>query len=266
MSWLKRTLGCVMVAVCMVGVAGLSADPIARMSDKQVKELAKTLAKQEKAVEKALPSKFKNSVLRGPSGELMVKNYFSDLADAIDHLYERFTGQYSASAEATEVLTRSSVMHQYFLNNPDVKGVNEWDVYAGSLQLLASAYGEEFPLGDNPAVRRIGDKELADAANDAADFAKKFDSVLSKGTKKVSELKGDVKDAREELKGLSAASKSLASNIKKGRPATAEAKQVMLAVEAIEDVLDNEAMPEDVVAAWDAGQTPINKIEQAFAL
>ena len=28
--------------------------------------LAKTLAKQEKAVEKALPSKFKNSVLRGP--------------------------------------------------------------------------------------------------------------------------------------------------------------------------------------------------------
>lgn len=266
MSWLNRTLRYALVAICMLGLAGVSADPIARMTDKQVRELAKTLAKQEKAVEKALPSKFKNSVLRGPSGELMVKNYFSDLADAIDHLYERFTGEYSASAEATEVLTRSSVMHQYFLDNPDVKGVNEWDIYAGSLQQLASAYGEEFPLGDDPAVRRIGDRELADAASDAADFAKKFDSVLSKGTKKVSELKGDVKDARDELKTLSSASKSLASNIKKGRPATAEAKQVMLAVEAIEDVLDNEAMPDDVVAAWDAGQTPINKIEQAFAL
>ncbi|MCH1491224.1 MAG: hypothetical protein L7T24_01610 [Luminiphilus sp.] len=266
MTWAQRAAGLLLMGMCVLSFIGAHADPIARMSDKQVKELAKTLAKQEKAVEKALPSKFKKSVLRGPSGELMVRDYFSDLGDAIDHLYERFTGQYSASAEATEILTRSSVMHQYFQDNPDVKGVNEWDVYAGSLQQLAGAYGEEFPLGDDPAVRRIGDQELAEAAQDAAGFAKDFDSVLYKGSKKVSELKDDVKAARAELKTLASASKALSSNIKKGRPATAEAKQVMQAVDAIEEVLDDEAMPEEVVDAWDAGQTPINKIAQAFSL
>jgi len=266
MVWMSKGVRLLLLVMCALFFAGASADPIARMSDKQVKELAKTLAKQEKAVEKALPSKFKKSVLRGPSGELMVRDYFSDLADAIDHLYERFTGQYSASAEATEILTRSSVMHQYFQDNPDLKGVNEWDIYADSLQQLAGAYGEEFPLGENPAVRRIGDQELAAAAKDAADFAKDFDSVLSKGTKKINELKDDVKEARAELKTLASASKTLASNINKGRPATAEAKQVMQAVEAIEDVLDDEMMPEGVVDAWDDGQTPINKIAQAFSL
>ena len=54
------------------------AEPIARMSDKGVIELGKTIAKQEKAFEKALPSKFKKSILRGPTGELMVKDYLSD--------------------------------------------------------------------------------------------------------------------------------------------------------------------------------------------
>ena len=69
------------------------AQPIARMSDKDVKELGKTIAKQEKAFDKALPSKFKKSILRGPTGELMVSDYLSDLSDAIKHLNDRFTGQ-----------------------------------------------------------------------------------------------------------------------------------------------------------------------------
>ena len=81
------------------------AEPIARMSDKGVKELGKTIAKQEKSFDKALPSKFKKSILRGPTGELMVSDYLADFADAIKHLNDRFTGQYSASAEVTEILS-----------------------------------------------------------------------------------------------------------------------------------------------------------------
>ena len=242
------------------------AEPIARMTDKGVIELGKTIAKQEKAVEKALPSKFKKSILRGPTGELMVKDYLSDLADAIKHLNDRFTGQYSASAEVTEILTRSSVMHDYFQANPDVKGVNEWDVYAGSLQQLASAYGEEFPLGEDAAVRRIGDKELADAAKQASAFANSFSKQLGKDTKKIKSLKDPVKDAQEELKLISKVSKTLESNIKKGKPSTAEAKQIMAAVAEVEDVLELEEMPESVLEAWDDGSRSIDKIEQAFAL
>jgi hypothetical protein len=236
------------------------------MSDKGVIELGKTISKQEKAFEKALPSKFKKSILRGPTGELMVKDYLSDLADAIKHLNDRFTGQYSASAEVTEILTRSSVMHDYFQANPGVKGVNEWDVYAGSLQQLASAYGEEFPLGEDAAVRRIGDKELADAAKQTSAFANSFSKQLGKDTKKIKPLKDPVKDAQEALKLISKVSKTLESNIKKGKPSTAEAKQIMAAVAEVEDILDLEEMPESTLETWEEGVRSIDKIEQAFAL
>ena len=242
------------------------AEPIARMSDKGVKELGKTIAKQEKSFDKALPSKFKKSILRGPTGELMVSDYLADLADAIKHLNDRFTGQYSASAEVTEILTRSSVMHRYFEANPDVKGVNEWDVYAGSLQQLASAYGGEFPLESDSVVRRIGDKELAEAAKQAGSFAKSFSSQLGKDTKKVKSLKEPVKDAQSELKLITSVSKTLESNIKKGKPSTAEAKQIMAAVDAVEEVLGLEDMPEATIDRWEEGSAPLDKIAQAFAL
>ena len=242
------------------------ADSIARMSDKQVKDLGKSIAKQEKSFEKALPSKFKKSILRGPSGELMVKNYLSDLADAIEHLNDRFTGDYSASAEVTEILTRSSVMHGYFLDNPDVKGVNEWDVYAGSLQQLASSYGAAFPLTEDAAVRRIGDKELADAAKQTGAFSSRFSKQLGKDTKKIKSLKDPVKTAQEELKDIGKLSKTLESNIKKGKPSTAEAKQIMAAVAEVEDILELEEMPDSARDSWEEGARSIDKIEQAFAL
>ena len=147
-----------------------------------------------------------------------------------------------------------------------MKGVNEWDVYAGSLQQLASAYGEEFPLGEDAAVRRIGDKELADAAKQASAFANSFSKQLGKDTKKIKSLKDPVKDAQEELKLISKVSKTLESNIKKGKPSTAEAKQIMAAVAEVEDILELEEMPESLLEAWDDGSRSIDKIEQAFAL
>ena len=242
------------------------AEPIARMSDKGVVALGKTIAKQDKAFEKALPSKFKRSILRGPTGELMVDYYLSDLADSIEHLNDRFTGQYSASAEVTEILTRSSVMHDFFQANPGVDGVNEWDLYASSLQQLASAYGAEFPLSEDATVRRIGDKELADAADEASDFVKSFSKQLGKDTKKIKSLKDPVKDAQEELKRIGKLSKTLESNIKKDKPSSAEAKQIVAAVGEVEDVLDLEDMPESTLERWEEGERSLGKIEQAFAL
>ena len=50
------------------------AEPIARMSDKGVKELGKTIANKKRASIKRA-SKFKKSILRGPIGELMVSDY-----------------------------------------------------------------------------------------------------------------------------------------------------------------------------------------------
>ena len=68
------------------------------------------------------------------------------------------------------------------------------------------------------------------------------------------------------MKLISKASKTLESNIKKGKPSTAEAKQIMAAVAEIEDILDLEEMPESTLESWEEGVRSIDKIEQAFAL
>ena len=74
-------------------------------------------------------------------------------------------------------------------------------------------------------VRRIGDKELAEAARQAGSFPKSFSSQLGKDTKKVKSLEEPVKDAQFELKAIASVSKTLESNIKKGKPSTAEASR-----------------------------------------
>ena len=115
-------------------------------------------------------------------------------------------------------------------------------------------------------IRRIGDKELAEAAKQAGSFAKSFSSQLGKDTKKVKSLKEPVKDAQSELKVIASVSKTLESNIKKGKPSSSEAKQIMAAVDAVEDVLELEDMPEASIDRWEDGSAPLDKIAQAFAL
>ena len=82
----------------------------------------------------------------------------------------------------------------------------------------------------------------------------------------VKSLKEPVKDAQSELKVITSVSKTLESNIKKGKPSTAEAKQIMAAVDAVEEVLDLEDMPEATIDRWEEGSAPLDKIAQAFAL
>ena len=53
---------------------------------------------------------------------------------------------------------------------------------------------------------------------------------------------------------------------KKGRPSTAEAKQIMAGVDAVEEVLDVEDMPDAPIDRWDEGSAPLDNIRQAFAV
>ena len=84
-------------------------------------------------------------------------------------------------------------------------------------------------------------------------FAKSFSSQLGKDTKKVKSLKEPVKDAQSELKLITSV-RNAESNIKKGKPSTAEAKQIMAAVDAVEEVLDLEDMPEATIDRWEEAQ------------
>ena len=254
------------MAFLLLPVAGQAEELLARNSDKGVKALVKNITAAEKRFEKSLDSKFKRSILRGPTTELQVGDYLKDLSDAMVSLEKRFTGEYAASAEATEVLKRSSLMHGYIRKNPSLKGANEWDAVAALLQQLATAYGQTFPLTEGVPIRRIGDGELADAANELRTFAGSFQKVLNKSTGKIPELKDPVKAGVTDLKFIASSSKTLASRIRSGKPASAEARQLMEAVERVETLVNMESMPEAVAAEWEGGARPINKISQAFGL
>ena len=255
-------------ALSLLGLSSpvLAQEQMARLSDKDVKALVATIEKQQKSFERALDSKFKRSILRGASGEVQVSFYLEDLGDALEQLRKRFTGSYSASSEATEALKRADFMNSYVRKNPQMKGANEWDVFGSSLQQLARAYGTTFPLPDDAAIRRIGDGELQDAATAISKLAKDMKKPVRKYVKGSDALKVAGKSLNDELSSLADQSKTLASRIRSGKPASAEARQMMDVVRRVESLLETEGMPGQVATAWQEGSSSINKVKQAFAL
>lgn len=243
-----------------------SDEPMARLSDKDVVALAKTIDKHYSAFERALDSEFKRSILRGPGGEIRVDYYLEDLGDSIEQMGKRFTGSYSASGEATELLRRADFMNSYVRKNPQMRGANEWDVFGGSLQQLAYAYGTSFPLPDDAAIRRIGDGELEDAATAISKFSKQLPKTIRKETSGMKELSDTVKSIEAELKSMAKLSGTLASRIRSGKPATAEARQLMESIGKVETYIGTEGMPAGVAEAWQAGARERGKIAQAFQL
>lgn len=124
-------------------------------------------------------------------------------------LSQRFTGSYSASANATETLRRADFMNAYVRENPQMKGVDSWDVLGSSLQQLARAYGPTFPLPDDAAIRRIGDGELRDAATQTSKFAKNMKKPARKYVKGTDELKAGSKTLDGALSTLTQKSNTL---------------------------------------------------------
>ena len=255
-------------ALLLFGIAApLSAnEPMARLSDKDVKALVKSIGDHQKKFERALDSKFKRSVLRGPGGEIEVGGYLDDLEGDIKRFGDRFAGSYSASAEVKDLMERASMMNDYIRKHPEMKGANEWDVFGSGLQQLAGAYGTTFPLPDDAVIRRIGDGELEDAAADISKFAKDMKKPVRKHVKGTDELKAAAKRLDNELTSLTDQSKTLASRIRSNKPASAEARQVMDSVGRIESLLDTPGMPGDITTLWAEGAKSVYKVEQAFAL
>jgi hypothetical protein len=254
------------VSILCLSTVSLGEEMMARLSDKDVIALTKTLGQQEKKFNRALDSKFKRSILRGSGKEIDVQTYLADLAEAIQLHGKRFTGNYAASTEATEVLRRADFMNSYIHKNPSMKGANEWDVFGSGLQQLAAAYSTSFPLPEDAVIRRIGDGELGDAATAINKFSKSMGKSIGGQTRKNKALAEPVKSIKADLKTMTDISKTLASRIRSGKPASAEARQLMEAVERVDALVGTEGMPDEVIASWEAGAPSIQKVAQAYKL
>ena len=93
---------------------------------------------------------------------MKVSGALQDYQDNTQKLKDRFTPDYSASAEVMTVLKQSTAIDTFMQGaSSAMKGRNEWDRQTTYLKQLAAAYGTTFPLPDGAAVRRMNDKETA---------------------------------------------------------------------------------------------------------
>src|SRR3954454_654047 len=151
-------LGCLSV---FAGAA--SAQTVERLTDKDVKGLIEAVDNGRDRFEDQLDGKLKDTILRGPNGEVNVARFLDDLQENTHRLKERFTTEYAASAEVATVLRQSTPIDAFMKQKPGIKGSSEWDHLASSLRRLAVAYGTQFPLEGSAPVRRISDGEAAKA-------------------------------------------------------------------------------------------------------
>ncbi len=241
-------------------------DTFVRSTDGQVKNIIKAIADSDRRFEKALDSKLKNSVVRGPNGEVDVKKYLGDLRGDINEVAQRFTDKYAASAEVGNLLTRASVMHAYMRQNPQTKGASEWDLLAGYLGNLAAAYGATFPLAQGAAVRRVGDREVLHVVDDLSKQPDRVESALHKAARSDKSLASVDAAAAKELDALKAALKAFKSRLESEKAASAEARQVIVVGDRIDALLNAAAVPDSVRTVWSPANQQLDVIAQAFGI
>jgi hypothetical protein len=238
-----------------------------RLTDNEVKELIEQVDSGRDKFEGNLEGKFKDSVLRNPTGEVKVAAALQDYQDNIKKLKERFTDDYSASAEVGTVLKQASNFDKFLRDTPSVvKGRSEWEHHAADLKRLAAAYAATFPtpVVGTPTVRRINDKETAVTAENLAKAGDKvkdaYDSVPDTALPKAT------KDGiKKELELLVKHTENVKSRTGDHKPATAEMKQVVAQVSVVQKLLTAHPLPA-AKTSWDTVQSELAKLKQAFNL
>src|SRR6476660_9299759 len=146
MGYRHRMSGVVGGALLLVAAAA-AAQTGERLSNAQVKAIIDEVDTGRDKFEGNLDGGFKGSTLRGPNGETKVSGALQDYQDSTKKLQERFTADYSASAEAATVL-KQSMQIDAFMSSPKAptKGRNEWDRQTTNLKRLGRSLQHDVSL------------------------------------------------------------------------------------------------------------------------
>ena len=234
-----------------------------RLSDKDVKTLIDQVDEGRDKFEGNLDGPFKGSTVRGPSGgETKVAGALQDYQDNTLKLKDRFTADYSASAEVTTVLKQSTAIDAFMQGAPSaMKGRSEWDRQSTNLKHLAESYGTTFPFPDGATSRRVNDKETAATATAIATSAGRFKNDLDKDKT----LPKPEKDAaKKDVELLIKQADTVKSRTTDGKPATGEVRQLVEQVAKLQTFVGAHPIP--TMTNWQAVQTSLGKLQQAFGL
>jgi hypothetical protein len=250
-----------LVAAFVLSPSAARAD---RLSDKEVKELLETLDHSRDRFEDQLDGKLKDSIVRGPQGEVRVDRHLDDLQENVKNLRERYTGGYAASAEVATLLRQGSAIHRFMRSQgAGLKGASEWDHLAGDLTKLAEAYGTTFPLEGDAPVRRVSDGEAAAAAENVA---KQSDALKKAFNNDKSLAKPDKEKIKSALDQFKKQANTVKSRVSDGKPASAEMRLLNSSSAAIVEFASSRQLPPAAGEPWSAIQGGMVTLRQAFGM
>jgi len=235
-----------------------------RLSDRDVKALVERVDEERDKFVDAADDNFKKAVIRSSTGEVDVKRVLDDFEKAIEHLKDRLTPEYSASTEAASVLRQATSLDQTVQAQSPAKGASEWHKLTGDLNALAAAYGTTFPLAANAPVRRIGDRELAQAAEKLAGVGDQTRKSLESDLKKDKSVDEQTRKALlAQVEEWTKASKTLEDRVKDGQPSSAEAERVLQGGTALGAAIAGRQAP-GARSAFHAAASLLQTVAQAY--
>ena len=234
-----------------------------RVSDNDVKTLIEQVDVGRDKFEGNLDGTFKGSTVRGPSGvETKVAGALQDYQDNTQKLKDRFTPDYSASAEVAAVLKQSTSIDTFMQGAPAaMKGRSEWDRQTTNLKHLAMSYGTTFPLPEGATPHRVNDKETATYATAIATSADRFKNDLDKD-KTLAKPEKDA--AKKDVEMLIKQADAVKSRTSDGKPASSEVQQLIEQVAKLQTFVSAHPIP--TLTNWQAVQSSLGKLQQAFGL
>ena len=255
----ERLTVALLCAVVWSGVA--FAQAAQRLTDKDVKALLEAVDQARDRFEDQLDGKLKNQIVRGATGEVDVARFLDDLQENTGRLKERFTPEYAASSEVAAVLRQGGVIAAFMKQHPGIKGSSEWDRMASELGRLAGVYGTTFPIAGDGPVRRVNDREAANAAATLAEQADTFKNAVNREQT----LAKPAKDAlKGQVDGVKNAANALKSRIKDSKPSTSEARQLFEAIRSMREAAKN-LSPASLTILGQM-QAPLSTLSQAFGI
>jgi hypothetical protein len=260
-----------MAVLCALGVTALLATPVVsaeRLSDIEVKALLERIDHERDRFEDRLDGNLKRGLVRGLRGDVDVEGYLDDLQESIDKLKTRFTPEYAANVEAWMVLRQGSDLQRFMAAQPpNVDGASEWARLTASLGDLATAYGTTMPLPDRQQAERLNDREMRTASEDVVKCADRFKRDLD------SSLRSDRtvdKAAREaavrHIDALMRDAKALASVVGAGRPASSEAKALLVRAAELLTATSGRTLSPAAQMAWGSVEAGLATVAQGFGL
>jgi hypothetical protein len=252
------------VAFGLWAAPALAAD---RLSDRDVKALVERIDGGRDTFEGALDNDLKRTVVRSPTGEVDVKRALDDFKEGVHRLEERLKPEYAGSNEAAALLRRATALDVFLRQQPaGLKGTSEWNRLATDLKALAAAYGTDFPLPENASVRRIGDHELASAAEQLAKagehLKKSLDADLKKDTSVTAQQRqAAVADAEQWSKDA----KALRDRVKDGKPSSAEAERVVAGAAKVQSFVEGRTLPASS-GVWSSSSPSRQMLTQAYGI